>query len=135
HLRMSASEPHRNGAPLPIAPITRGISKGAFGPLRPPEGSPLGGAPAIARPLERGARNVQHTILRALAYATLALAVVLVGVPIYWMLLATFKTNQEIFISPPTWIPLAPTLDNFPGAWRQAPFGNSYVNSVIYTLV
>jgi sn-glycerol 3-phosphate transport system permease protein len=65
----------------------------------------------------------------------MALAVVLVGVPMYWMLLATFKTNQEIFTSPPTWIPLAPTLDNFPAAWRQAPFGQFYVNSLIYTLV
>src|SRR5918911_4094334 len=65
----------------------------------------------------------------------MALAVVLVGLPMYWMLLAAFKTNQEIFTNPPTWIPLAPTLDNFPAAWRQAPFGNFYVNSLIYTLV
>jgi sn-glycerol 3-phosphate transport system permease protein len=64
----------------------------------------------------------------------MALAVVLVGIPIYWMLLAAFKTNQEIFTSPPTWIPLAPTLDNFPTAWNQAPFGRFYVNSLIYTV-
>jgi len=72
---------------------------------------------------------------RALAYAAMALAVLLVGLPMYWMLLGAFKTNQEIFTSPPTWIPLAPTLDNFPAAWRQAPFGHFYVNSLIYTLV
>jgi sn-glycerol 3-phosphate transport system permease protein len=74
-------------------------------------------------------------IWRLLAYATLAVAVVLVGLPMYWMLLAAFKTNQEIFTNPPTWIPLAPTLDNFPAAWRQAPFGQFYVNSLIYTVV
>jgi sn-glycerol 3-phosphate transport system permease protein len=74
-------------------------------------------------------------IWRLLAYATMAVAVVLVGLPMYWMLLAAFKTNQEIFTNPPTWIPLAPTLDNFPAAWRQAPFGHFYVNSLIYTLV
>jgi sn-glycerol 3-phosphate transport system permease protein len=72
---------------------------------------------------------------RALTYAAVAVAVVLVGLPMYWMLLAAFKTNQEIFTAPPTWIPLAPTLDNFPAAWRQAPFGNFYINSLIYTLV
>jgi sn-glycerol 3-phosphate transport system permease protein len=66
---------------------------------------------------------------------TMAIAVVLVGLPMYWMLIAAFKTNQEIFTSPPTWIPLAPTLDNFPAAWQQAPFGHFYVNSLIYTLV
>jgi sn-glycerol 3-phosphate transport system permease protein len=65
----------------------------------------------------------------------MALAVVLVGIPMYWMVLAALKTNQEIFTAPPTWIPLKPTLENFPAAWRQAPFGNFYVNSMIYTLV
>ena len=74
-------------------------------------------------------------IWRLLGYLLMAIAVVLVGLPMYWMLIAAFKTNQEIFTAPPTWIPLAPTLDNFPAAWRQAPFGNFYVNSLIYTLV
>jgi sn-glycerol 3-phosphate transport system permease protein len=72
---------------------------------------------------------------RVLGYLLMALSVVLVGLPMYWMFIAAFKTNQEIFTSPPSWIPLAPTLDNFPAAWRQAPFGNFYINSLIYTLV
>src|ERR1700716_906536 len=72
---------------------------------------------------------------RFVLYATMAVAVVLVGLPMYWMFIAAFKTNQEIFTSPPTWLPLAPTLDNFPAAWKQAPFGNFYINSLIYTLV
>src|ERR1700716_4325905 len=72
---------------------------------------------------------------RALGYVLMAIAVVLVGLPMYWMLTAAFKTNQEIFTAPPTWIPLAPTLDNFPTAWRQAPLGNFYINTIIYTLV
>src|ERR1051326_8961790 len=70
-----------------------------------------------------------------LGYAAMALAVIVVGIPMYWMVLAALKTNQEIFTAPPTWIPLKPTLDNFPAAWRQAPFGNFYVNSMIYTVV
>jgi sn-glycerol 3-phosphate transport system permease protein len=76
-----------------------------------------------------------NSLLLALGYFALALAVVIVGIPIYWMLIAAFKTNQEIFTAPPTWIPLAPTLANFPAAWNQAPFGNFYVNSILYTLV
>ena len=80
-------------------------------------------------------RNTQRAALTVLAYAAMAVAVVLVGLPMYWMVLAAFKTNPEIFTAPPTWIPLGPTLDNFPTAWRQAPFGQFYVNSLIYTLV
>jgi sn-glycerol 3-phosphate transport system permease protein len=98
----------------------------------------------IAEPVRHDTAVMQPTavrwtgsaqVWRALAYATMAVAVVIVGLPMYWMLLAAFKTNQEIFTNPPTWIPLAPTLDNFPAAWRQAPFGNFYINSLIYTIV
>jgi sn-glycerol 3-phosphate transport system permease protein len=92
-----------------------------------------GGQPNIT--YRRGPRPIGKWLVRAIGYLAMALAVILVGIPIYWMLLATFKTNQEIFIAPPTWIPLAPTLDNFGAAWRQAPFGNFYINSLIYTLV
>lgn len=70
-----------------------------------------------------------------LAYGALFGGAILVGLPIYWMLLAAFKTNQEIFSMPPTWLPLRPTLDNFPTAWSQAPFGQFYINSILYTLV
>jgi ABC-type glycerol-3-phosphate transport system permease component len=69
------------------------------------------------------------------AYAVLVLAVGAIGLPMYWMLLAAFKTNKEIFTMPPTWIPLAPTLENFPAAWTQAPFGRFYINSLMYTLL
>jgi sn-glycerol 3-phosphate transport system permease protein len=98
----------------------------------------------VAQPLRTGSGALQSTWLgwhaprnpwRVLGYATMAVSVVLVGLPMYWMFIAAFKTNQEIFTSPPTWIPLAPTLDNFPAAWKQAPFGHFYVNSLIYTLV
>ncbi len=83
----------------------------------------------------RRPRNLQRRVLVTLGYVAMLVAVVLVGIPMYWMLLAAFKTNQEIFTAPPTWIPLAPTLDNFPAAWQQAPFGNFYVNSIVYTVI
>jgi sn-glycerol 3-phosphate transport system permease protein len=71
----------------------------------------------------------------AAAYLALALAVIVVGLPLYWMALAAFKTNREIFSNPTTWIPVAPTLENFPAAWNQVPFGRFYVNSLTYTLI
>src|ERR1051325_1225305 len=72
---------------------------------------------------------------RVLSYLGLGIGVILIGLPMYWMLLAAFKTDREIFTMPPTWIPLAPTLDNFPGAWNLAPFGRFYINTIIYTLI
>jgi len=97
----------------------------------------------MAQPLSRqsavGAATFRwrgsDTLMRVVGYLAMTVAVVLVGIPMYWMILAAFKTNQEIFTAPPTWIPLKPTLENFPAAWHQAPFGNFYVNSMIYTVV
>lgn len=59
---------------------------------------------------------------------------VVIGLPIYWMLIASLKTSREIYTVPPTWIPLNPTLDNYPSAWRAAPFERYYINSIIVTL-
>jgi ABC-type glycerol-3-phosphate transport system substrate-binding protein len=65
----------------------------------------------VAQPLRTGSGALQSTWLgwpaprqawRMLGYATMAVAVVLVGLPMYWMFIAAFKTNQEIFTSPPT---------------------------------
>ena len=68
------------------------------------------------------------------AYAGLLICVLLIGLPVYWMISGAFKTPQEIYRIPPSWIPLQPTLANFPQAWNAAPFGRYYVNSLLVTL-
>lgn len=67
--------------------------------------------------------------------AAIALLLLVIGLPLYWMLIAAFKTPREIFTIPPTWLPVDPTLANFPEAWTAAPFGHFYVNSVLITVV
>lgn len=88
---------------------------------------------ATGRALPRGRSLVP--VGQLLGYVALILAVVAIGLPMYWMVLAAFKTNREIFSNPTTWIPVEPTLDNFPAAWNQVPFGRFYVNSLVYTVV
>src|SRR5262245_55302782 len=99
-----------------------------MGVLQQPRKRILASSPALAR-WRPGGLSVPVT------YAVLLLVVAAIGAPIYWMLLAAFKTNREVFTAPPTWLPLAPTLENFPTAWSQVPFGRFYINSLIYTLV
>lgn len=78
---------------------------------------------------------LREVLWRAAAYVAIVVAVLAIGFPIYWMLLAAFKTNREIYTFPPTWIPVNPILTNFSDAWNAAPFGRFYVNSVLFTLV
>lgn len=72
-------------------------------------------------------------ILRILGYLAMLLAVIVVGLPLYWMMVASFKVSQEIYTVPPTWIPIAPTFENYPEAWAAAPFTRYYMNSLITT--
>jgi sn-glycerol 3-phosphate transport system permease protein len=71
--------------------------------------------------------------LRLLGYAAMALAAIAIGLPIYWMLIASFKVSTEIYTAPPTWFPAQPTFENYPRAWNAAPFGRYYINSIIVT--
>lgn len=70
-----------------------------------------------------------------LGYILMGLAVLAVGLPVYWMISGAFKPSTEIYQIPPTWFPQNPTLANFPNAWNAAPFGRYYINSTITTLM
>lgn len=73
------------------------------------------------------------TLVRVLGYGGMLLAVLVIGLPIYWMLIASFKVTQEIYTAPPTWFPQQPTLANYPEAWSAAPFARYYFNSILVT--
>jgi len=70
-----------------------------------------------------------------IGYLLMILAVLVIGLPVYWMIIGAFKLSTEIYRIPPTWIPLQPTLANFPNAWNAAPFGRYYINSTVTTLM
>jgi ABC-type glycerol-3-phosphate transport system permease component len=51
--------------------------------------------------------------------------------PFYWMLATSLKGPQDLFRSPPTWWPEAPTLSNYPEAWGTVPFPRYFLNTVL----
>lgn len=87
----------------------------------------------ITRPVESLAAPRAGRGWRIAGYLGITLAVLVIGLPVYWTVIAAFKTTAEIY-GPPTWIPRAPTLQNFPEAWGAAPFARYYLNSFITTL-
>lgn len=68
------------------------------------------------------------------AYGAMALSILFIGMPLLWMLLASFKETQEIYQIPPTWFPQNPTLANYPEAWNAVPFDRYFLNSTITTI-
>jgi sn-glycerol 3-phosphate transport system permease protein len=85
----------------------------------------------------RGARTVvlrrRPLLPQLLGYLAMVLVVLVIGLPIYWTVIASFKTTAEIYRIPPTWFPLDPTVGNFTAAWAGAPFARYYLNSFITT--
>jgi ABC-type glycerol-3-phosphate transport system permease component len=54
--------------------------------------------------------------------------------PFVWMVSTALKTSEETFVYPPTLIPRIVTLQNFARAWRAAPFGRYFVNSIVVSV-
>jgi sn-glycerol 3-phosphate transport system permease protein len=69
----------------------------------------------------------------AAGYLLMLGGVIAIGLPVYWMIAAAFKTLSEIYSVPVTWIPREPVLSNFTRAWHAAPFGRYYINTIITT--
>jgi sn-glycerol 3-phosphate transport system permease protein len=89
------------------------------------------GGAAIALPGDlRG-----NWVWRLGGYAAIIVAVAIIGVPLVWLLSASFKETGEIYVFPSPWIPRDPTLENFPRAWNAAPFGRYYLNTTIITIL
>lgn len=66
----------------------------------------------------------------------LLIAMTLVTVfPFLWMIGTALKTQQEVFVYPPTLWPADPQWGNFAQVLEQVPFLRFYLNSVIVTLV
>jgi multiple sugar transport system permease protein len=65
-------------------------------------------------------------------YALVAVLTVLVMFPFLWLLLMSFKTNEDIFAFPPKLL-FAPTVDNYAALWSSA-FRKSFLNSVIVSI-
>ena len=86
------------------------------------------------RPAARGVSS-QGLVSKAAGYLAMAAVVFLVGLPLLWLLSASFKEIGEIYVVPATWIPHDPTLQNFPTAWNAAPFGLYYWNTIVVTVV
>lgn len=72
--------------------------------------------------------------VRVLSYLLMAIVVILIMVPIFWMLSGSLKSNQQILTFPPQWLPTDPQWSNYSTAWNSAPFGRFYINTIITTL-
>ena len=74
--------------------------------------------------------KITGVINSTLLYAFLTFWLVVVVFPLVWVVVTSFKTDQEIFFSP--WTPPAQFMfDNFVRAWSKAMIGQYFFNTLI----
>lgn len=66
-----------------------------------------------------------------LTHGALILASLVIGLPFLWMITTAIKSPSEVYIFPPVPWPETIRFDNFVTAWRSAPFGRFYINSIV----
>ena len=67
------------------------------------------------------------------SHLTLLVATVIIGLPFFWMIATSFKSDVEVGLFPPVWLPEQLLFSNYVEVWNAAPFGTFYLNSIITT--
>ena len=80
-------------------------------------------------------RKQRHLVHATGTYVLIGLLCLFALMPLLWMLSTSLKTTAEQFVSPPRWIPLQPTLENYikifvPERRTSGNFGVYFVNSL-----
>lgn len=83
------------------------------------------------RSRKQGHAHGPSTATKTITYAVLVIGLVAMMMPFIWMLLGAFKTDGEISRVPLTWLPEAPTLDNYVRLFTTLDLPRYLLNSVV----
>lgn len=64
----------------------------------------------------------------------LIVACTVVGFPLFWMVISSFKSAGEFYVTPPGFLPVDWTLQNYRALFEQTSFGTYFANSLIVAL-
>lgn len=77
----------------------------------------------------------QSRLLTIVGYGAMVVTFLVIIVPVYWIVLASFKVPADIYTSPATYWPDPITLENYRIVREDIPFSTYLRNSVIITVV
>lgn len=79
---------------------------------------------------QRLKKRQRRTIGYYIILTIMSVGAILMLFPTIWMILCSFKTQNEMYQMPPTFLPKQFDLDNFISVFKQMPFARYYLNSV-----
>ncbi|MFC6018329.1 carbohydrate ABC transporter permease [Plantactinospora solaniradicis] len=94
-------------------------------------------APTITVPGNRRppARRVASRGWRIVGYAALVLAAAGLLLPFYWMVVASLKTNNDVFTIPITWLPDPVVWRNYVDIWQRSDMTTWLWNTLLLSVV
>jgi multiple sugar transport system permease protein len=87
-----------------------------------------------ARVALREQRGRSEVIRRIVLYFILAALSVIFLAPLFWMLSTSLKSDQQLGLWPPIWVPVPAIWQNYALAWTSAPFALYTRNTLIITV-
>ncbi|MFK3978744.1 carbohydrate ABC transporter permease [Micromonospora sp. NPDC050397] len=93
-------------------------------------------APAITVPGKSGpsARRVASRGWRIVGYVALVLAAAGLLLPFYWMVVASLKTNNDVFTIPITWLPDPVVWRNYLDIWQRSEMATWLWNTLLLSV-
>ncbi len=80
-------------------------------------------------------RSIKRKISDGILFIILIVVALIMVVPFIWMVSASFKSNNEIFLYPIRWIPDPVRLKNYVSVWTEIPFLKYFTNTLIYSVI
>ncbi|MCT2175292.1 carbohydrate ABC transporter permease [Dietzia cinnamea] len=66
-------------------------------------------------------------------YAVMVLVLLIIGLPLYWVVITSLKPDNQVYIQPPVWWPDPITTDSYPQVLADVPFLQYFTNSLVIT--
>jgi len=80
-------------------------------------------------------KYVRIIIRKIFLYMLMSVGALIFTLPFLWMISTSLKPSTQVFIYPIQWIPKPFVWRNYIDAWKSAPFGTYYLNTVIITIL
>jgi N-acetylglucosamine transport system permease protein len=98
-------------------------------------GADVAAGPAAAGAGRKPSARRDINAFTGMAHIGLILWALVTAGPLIWVVLASFKTNTEIFLGKPFALPASWSLQTYADAWTEAHVGRYFINSVIVVLL
>lgn len=70
---------------------------------------------------------------KIVGYVVMVLVLLIIGLPLYWVVVTSLKPDNQVYVQPPVWWPNPVTADAYPQVLADVPFLQYFTNSLVIT--